>query len=79
MNGKEIISDTKHRTACEKIDDYRTVYRLSVEDNSLSDEGEYKIVAENNVGKSDATATLKLYSTFTSGSLFIRLKNYFSY
>ncbi len=40
------------------------MHRLSVENCGLSDEGEYKIVAANNVGESNAVATLKLYSKY---------------
>lgn len=63
MNGELVKSDnSKHRTSSEKIDEYRIMHRLALEDCSLADEGEYKIVAENNVGKTDAAASLKLYS-----------------
>lgn len=71
-------SNSKYTIASEKIDEYRIVHRLALEDSSLSDEGEYKIVAENNVGKSDATASLKLYSK--KSFLFpCRLYTFFSY
>lgn len=62
VNGQKITSGSKHRVSSEKIDEFKTLHRLSLEDCQLSDEGEYKIEAENNVGKSDAVATLKLYS-----------------
>ena len=55
-------NDSKYTISSEKVSEYKIVHRLALQDSSLSDEGEYKIVAENNVGKTDATASLKLYS-----------------
>lgn len=64
VNDKKITSKSKHKISSEKVDEYRTVYRLTVEDCEQSDQGKYKIVAENTAGKSDDTANLKLYSTY---------------
>lgn len=60
VNGRRVISRTKHRVSKEKIDEYTTIYRLTIDDCEASDEGEYKIIAENTAGESEALARLKL-------------------
>ncbi|XP_065224775.1 uncharacterized protein LOC135848732 isoform X2 [Planococcus citri] len=62
-NGKEITEEgQKFKITSEKVDEYRTVHRLSIEDCSLPDEGEYKILAKNKVGSNSQVASLKLYT-----------------
>lgn len=63
-NGEEIKAGDKFKTSSEKIDEYKTLHRLSIDNCSLSDEGEYKVVAKNKVGQSSQAATLKLHSKF---------------
>lgn len=72
-NGEEIKEGNKFTTLSEKIDEYKTIYRLSIVDCSLPDEGEYKVVAKNKVGESSQAATLKLYSKFKAMIIFPRI------
>ena len=60
MNGKKLTTRTKHICSKEKIDELTTVYRLTIDNCSTSDEGEYKVVAKNKTGESEATAKLKI-------------------